>query len=324
MLHNIDNGFLTLIQTNLLSPIVLAFLLGIAAVYLRSDLKFPEPIYNFLSIYLLLAIGLKGGVTLSKEPLFTLAPLLFSAFMLSLFLPFFTFFCARLLRYTTTDSAAFAAHYGSVSVITFIACQVFVESSGYQTDKSMTAVLAIMEIPAIIIALILARTKHAHPFHQDIKKILTSKSILLLIGGIIMGYLSGEDGFQRISPLFVTPFQGMLVLFLLEMGLVTGHRLLETRHFPKSLFVIGFCIPILHGILGICLGKFMGLSIGNTTVFACLAASASYIAAPAAVRIALPNANPGYYLTASLAITFPFNLSFGIPLYHMMTVWFFK
>ena len=303
---------------------VLAFFLGIAAVYLRSDLKFPEPIYNFLSIYLLLAIGLKGGVTLSKEPLLTLAPLLLVAFILSLFLPFLTFFCARLLRYDTTDAAAFAAHYGSVSVITFIACQVFVESSGYHTDKSMTAVLAIMEIPAIIIALVLARAKHTHPLHQDIKKILTSKSVLLLIGGIIMGYLSGDEGFQRISPLFVTPFQGMLVLFLLEMGLVTGHRLLETRTFPKSLFIIGFGMPLLNGTLGIFLGKIIGLSVGNTTLFACLAASASYIAAPAAVRLALPNANPGYYLTASLALTFPFNLSFGIPFYHIMTVWFLK
>lgn len=299
---------------------VLAFVLGVTAAFVRSDLKFPEPIYAILSVYLLLAIGIKGGVTLSQTPLSAIGGPLLATLALSGLLPLIAFGVLRLLDYSKVDSAALAAHYGSVSVITFIASQIFVESTGYSSERYMTALLALLEVPAIIIALLLSRTNYVLPLTKEIKKILSSKSILLLIGGIVMGFLSGERGLEKIAPLFVSPFEGMLVLFLLEMGLVAGHKLLESRHIPVSLVIAGIILPIINGCIGVYLAKICGMSVGSATVFATLAASASYIAAPAAVRMALPQANPGYYLTASLAITFPFNLSLGIPLYHKIAL----
>ncbi len=315
-----DGSIAHLLTTNLLSPMVLAFVLGVFATFAKSDLKFPEPIYTILSIYLLLAIGIKGGVTLSHTPLSTLGGPLLATLILSFMLPLLAFYSLRFFKYSKIDAAALAAHFGSVSVITFIASQVFVETMGYPSDKYLTALLAILEVPAIIIALLLARTNNALPLAQEVSRILTSKSILLLIGGLVIGFLSGEKGLERIAPLFVNPFQGMLVLFLLEMGLVAGHKLVESRRVPLSLIVAGVVLPMINGGIGVCLAKACGMSIGTATVFATLAASASYIAAPAAVRMALPAANPGYYLTASLAITFPFNLSLGIPLYHKLAL----
>lgn len=317
---------LDLMADNILSPMVLAFVLGIVASFLRSDLKFPDAIYSFLSIYLLFAIGLKGGVTLSKAPLYTMSLALLVALVISALIPCVTFFCARFMRYSTSDSAALAAHYGSVSVVTFIAAQVFVENGGHPSDSYMAAILAVMEVPAIVMALVMARTRSASPCPQkkslweDIRSILTGKSILLLMGGLLIGYISGETGLARVSPFFVTPFQGVLVLFLLEMGLVAGHRLVESRRIPISLIFLGIFIPLLSGTFGIFCAKLIHMSVGNATLLATLAASSSYIAAPAAVRLALPKANPAYYLTSSLAVTFPFNLSIGVPLYYQMAL----
>lgn len=316
---------LDLMADNLLSPMVLAFALGMIASFLRSDLKFPDAIYSFLSIYLLFAIGLKGGVTLSTAPIGAMSLALVAALFISSLIPLMTFCVARFLRYTHSDSAALAAHYGSVSVVTFIAAQVFVGQVGYPADSYMAAILAVMEVPAIVMALIMARRSQQETSEiqdgslwQDIRGILTGKSILLLIGGLCIGYISGEKGFDRVAPFFVSPFQGVLVLFLLEMGLVAGQRLVESRRIPPSLICIALGIPLISGLFGVVCGKMIGMSVGNTTLLATLAASSSYIAAPAAVRLALPRANPAYYLTASLAVTFPFNLSVGVPLYYQL------
>ena len=316
-----DFSIIDLLQTNLLSPMVLAFALGVGAVFLKSDLRFPEPIYAILSIYLLLAIGMKGGVTLSQSSFSVMLPGLLATLTLGAVVPFLAFSIMRFFKYSRVDAAALAAHFGSVSVITFIASQVFVEALGYHFEKYITALVAILEVPAIIIGLLLARKKTEHPLWIEIKGIVVSKSVLLLIGGLIIGYLSGPKGFDRISPLFVEPFQGMLVLFLREMGLVAGQKLQETGRIHPSLVAAGIVIPLINGTLGAVLAKFCGMDVGTATVFACIAASASYIAAPAAVRMALPQANPGYYLTTSLAITFPFNLGIGIPLYHKIVLW---
>lgn len=316
-----DFSIIDLLQANLLSPMVLAFALGVVAVFLKSDLRFPEPVYTILSIYLLLAIGMKGGVTLSQSSFSVIFPGLLATLALGAVVPLLAFSFMRVMKYSRIDAAALAAHFGSVSVITFIASQVFVEAVGYSFEKYLTALVAILEVPAIIIGLLLARKKTVHPLWMEIKNIVVSKSVLLLIGGLLIGYFSGPKGLERIAPLFVEPFQGMLVLFLLEMGLVAGQKLKEAGRIHPSLIVAGTVIPLINGVIGAVLAKLCGMDIGTATVFACIAASASYIAAPAAVRMALPQANPGYYLTTSLAITFPFNLSIGIPLYHKIVLW---
>jgi uncharacterized protein len=301
---------LELVQNNLLSPVVLAFVLGMIATLVRSDLRFPEELYVALSIYLLLAIGLKGGVELSKTTLAEIwAPIAVTIFM-GVATPVAAYAILRRLGgFNTPDSAAIAAHYGSVSVVTFLAATAFLNAAGVTYEMYMPALVAILEIPAIVVALLLARmrmggtTAWGEVFHE----ILSGRSILLLLGG--------PQGFESVSGFFVVPFHGILMLFLLEMGMVTARRLRDLRKVGLFLIAFGILVPILHGAIGIALGKFVGMSMGGSMMLGVLVASASYIAAPAAVRIALPEANPSYYLTASLGITFPFNLTVGIPLY---------
>ncbi len=310
---------LELIQLNLLTPVVLAFFLGMAATLLRSDLKMPDELYQGLSIYLLLAIGLKGGVELSAA-----APREFlipagGAVLLGLAVPLWCYALLRKIgRLTVADSAALAAHYGSVSAVTFLATLAFLAALGVPHEGFMPALLAIMEVPAIVVALLLARSRvpERTPWRELAREILTGKSILLLAGGLLIGLITGREGFAKVEGFFVTPFQGVLALFLLEMGMVAARRFGDLRKVGWFLVGFGIVMPLLHGALGIYVGKWCGLSMGGSMILGVLAASASYIAAPAAVRLSLPQANPTYYLTASLAITFPFNLTFGIPLYY--------
>jgi uncharacterized protein len=317
---------LDLVQLNLLSPVVLAFVLGMIATLVRSDLRFPDELYIFLSIYLLLAIGLKGGVELSRtSPAQVWAPILVTL-LLGVTTPVTSYAVLRKLgRFSVADSAALAAHYGSVSVVTFIAALAFLDSAGVSYERYLPTLVAILEIPAIVVALVIARvrmggkTAWAEVFHE----ILSGRSILLLLGGLLIGLIVGPDRFQSVAPFFVTPFHGILMLFLLEMGMVTARRLRDLRKVGLFLIAFGILIPLLHGTLGIILGHFVGMSLGGSMMLGVLAASASYIAAPAAVRIALPEANPSYYLTAALGITFPFNLTVGIPLYYAMAKYLF-
>lgn len=331
---------LELLRLNLLSPMVLAFALGVVATLVRSDLRFPDALYTTLSIYLLLAIGLKGGVALATTPLALLWLPALATVAFGVATPLWTYGLLRSIgRFGVADAAAMAAHYGSVSVVTFIACQTFLERAGVPYEGFMATLVALLEVPAILVALVLARsimTKQAAnealahgatggppaaPWSTLLGEVLAGRSIVLLAGGLVIGAATGPEGMARVEPFFVAPFEGVLTLFLLEMGLVTGRRLGDLRTVGPFLVAFGIVVPLLHGMLGVLIGPSLGLSIGGTTVLAVLFGSASYLAATAAVRLGLPEANPSLYLTASLAITFPFNLLIGIPLYARAAVW---
>ncbi len=312
------------LTSSLLSPMVLAFVLGIIATLVKSDLKFPEALYVALTIYLLFAIGLKGGMKLEGMSLSEVGLPLTAAVLLSMAIPAWSFFILRgAVRLDAVNAAAISAHYGSVSAVTFSAVIAFLENAKTTVEGFAPALLAVMEAPAIIVAVYLAmkQTGGSDPaqrgnFKKLLHDLLAGKGIILLLGGLTIGLVSGHKGFDQVAPFFDAPFKGVLVLFLLEVGLVTGRRLRDLKSAGWRLVAFAFIMPVIHGFIGAWLGKLCGLGVGGTTVLATLAASASYIAAPAAVRIALPQASPALYLTSSLALTFPFNVTLGIPLYH--------
>lgn len=313
------------IQANLLSPAILFFALGIFAALVRSDLKFPEPLYAGLTIYLLVAIGFKGGVAIAEAGLAQVWLPAFAAIALGSLIPLWTFPVLRHVgRLAAVDAAAIAAHYGSVSAVTFIAATNYLSAVGQPFENYASAFLAVMESPAILVGVVLGRlgmqpAPSAGPIlagpslRSVIHEALCGRSVLLLVGGLVVGALCGPRGMEKIGPFFVTPFQGVLALFLLEMGTVAGRRLGDLRKVGPFLLAFGVLVPLVNGALGVLLGQWTGLSLGGATLLGVLAASASYIAAPAAIRVSLPDANPTLYLTASLAITFPFNLTVGIP-----------
>ncbi len=316
--------FLSALSANLLSPAVLFFALGLVAAVVRSDLKFPEALYVTLTIYLLTALGFKGGVALNEAGLATVFLPALAAMALGAAIPLWIY---PLLRYggkfRPVDAAAVAAHYGSVSAVTFIAATNYLKSIDVPYENYATAFLAVMESPAIVVGVLLGKLSVGRPdsvFAGSWKKLLhealVGRSVLLLVGGLVVGALCGQAGMDKVGAFFVTPFQGMLALFLLEMGLVAGGRLGDLRKVGPFLIAFGIVLPLVHGMLGVLLGQATGLSLGGCTLMGVLAASASYIAAPAAMRLSLPEANPALYLTASLAITFPFNLTVGIPVYY--------
>jgi len=314
---------LELLRTNLLSPTVLAFALGITATLVKSDLKIPDALYTTLSIYLLLAIGLKGGAALATTPISLVWKPALATLALGVLTPLLSYVTLRRLgRFDVVNAAAVAAHYGSVSAVTFIAATTFMQAAQEPIEGFLPTLVAILEVPAIVMALLIARRSlGGGSLGEAVREIFSGKSILLLLGGSIMGLLSGPEGLKQVAPVFVEPFRGVLVLFLLELGMVAAKRLRDLRKVGS--FLLGFAIvmPIVQGSLGVWLGSLAGMSVGGAMVLGTMAASASYIAAPAAVRIALPQANPSYYLTASLGITFPFNLTLGIPLYYALSRW---
>jgi uncharacterized protein len=332
-----------LLQANLLSPIVLAFALGAIATLIRSDLRFPGDLYTGLSIYLLLAIGLKGGVALAQTDLADFYRPALATLALGVAIPLWSYAIARHLgRMTIADAAAMAAHYGSVSAVTFIAAQAFMDNTRQPYEAFLPTLVALLEVPAIIIALIMARlfTRRAalhaspdqaahlraaaathHGLGEALHEVLAGRSIVLLVGGIVIGFLAGPERIKPVEPVFMGLFRGLLLLFLLEMGMVAARRLGDLRRAGAFLVAFAILMPIVNGGIGVLLGHWAGMQVGGAAVLGVLAASASYIAAPAAVRIALPEANPSYYLTASLAITFPFNLTIGIPLYDWFSRW---
>jgi hypothetical protein len=311
---------LELVRANLASPMLLAFLLGVAATLVRSDLRFPEELYATLSIYLLLAIGLKGGVALSQTPPTELLLPAAAVVALGCAMPLWcTWILQRFGRFARADAAAIAAHYGSVSAVTFLAATAFLDGRGERYEGYAPALVALLEVPAIVVALLLARTERRgqdDSLGRALHEVLAGKSIVLLLGGLAIGAIAGETGSRPVAPLFSDLFRGALTLFLLDMGMVAARRLGDLARVGPFLVAFGILAPIAHAVLGAALARAVGMSQGGAVILAVLAASASYIAAPAAVRIALPQANPTYYLTASLAITFPFNLALGIPLYH--------
>jgi hypothetical protein len=303
--------------TNATSAPVLAFVLGLLAVGLKSDLRLPEALYQGLSIYLLLGIGIKGGVALSEANLGEVWLPILGTLGLGLVIPLMAFWLVgKLTKLDAVNRGALAAHYGSTSLVTFSAAIIFLESQQVEYEGFVTTLLAILEIPGIVVGLMLASRGLGRGLNwgESLREIMTSKSIVLLAGGLVLGLITGTSGYERIEPFFGGLFTGILALFLLEMGIVAGRRLPDVKKAGIGLVVFSLGFPLLAGTLGVVVGALTGLSLGGSVVLGVLTASASYIAAPAAVRLALPEASPGIYLTAALGITFPFNLIFGIPI----------
>jgi len=314
------NGIGELAATNLTSPIILSFVLGLFAALVRSDLSVPEAAAKALSIYLLFAIGFKGGAGVAAHGLDTrLALALLAGALLSALLPFVAFALLRLLtRLDTLNAAAVAGHYGSISIVTFVAGTSVLQRQGVPAEGYMVAVAAIMEAPAILSALwLVSRGEGAARMDAGLwREILFNGSIVLLIGAFLIGLATGTEGLAEIESFIVTPFKGVLCLFLLDMGLVAGRGLRQSRGvISPGLVLFGVLMPLVGSAAGLATGIVLGLSTGGVVLLMVLAASASYIAVPAAMRVALPEADPGIYLTLSLGITFPFNLTLGIPLY---------
>lgn len=311
-----------LLSANLLSPMVLAFALGAIATLLKSDLRLPDTLYTALSIYLLFAIGLKGGVALSESTVADLWKPGLATLLLGIITALLSFGVAlKMGRFSRTDAASLAAHYGSVSAVTFIAAVSFAETQKIETEGFLPALVAVLEIPAILLALMLAPRSGDSHAGKLLRELFTGKTVLLLLGGMMIGLFSGPSGMAQVKPLFGDLFKGALTIFLLEMGIVAAQRVDDLRKHGFFLLAFGILVPLVNGAIGVAAGTAAGMSVGGAGVLGAMAASASYIAAPAAVRVALPQANLSLALSSSLAITFPFNLAIGIPLYLQAAQW---
>lgn len=306
-----------------MDPVILFFLLGLIAGLARSELRLPPAIYELLSILLLLTIGLKGGVELAQQPVGRILPQALAVLMMGVLLPLLVFPLLRVLgRLDRPNAASVAAHYGSVSVATYAVGVTYLATVGIGFEAHLALFLVILEIPAIVVGIVLARgitreTNWGRLSHE----IFLGKSIVLLIGGLLIGWAAGPEGVAPLEPLFFDAFKGVLALFLLEMGLIAASQARALRKRGLFLVVFGVLAPVPLASVGALLGWALGLSVGGTTMLAVLAGSASYIAAPAAMRIAVPEANPALSLTASLGVTFPFNIFIGIPLYLAIASW---
>jgi len=316
------------LQANLLSPIPLAFALGVVTRLMKSEFSLPKDLYSSLSIYLLFALGLKGGAELAHATFDRIAWPAAVTLLLGCLTPITSFVVLRSLgRFGSADAAGIAAHYGSVSAVTFIAAQQFLQRTNVSVEAFMPTLLTLLESPGIHVALAIGALQRTRSLtagaeretgtvSQVLHEVLTGRTMVLLVGGLLVGYFMGESGWTAVSPFFEGGFKGALTLFLLEMGIVAGSRLGDLKKVGSFLLGFGIVMPLVHGALGVALGRWAGLSIGGCTMLGTMAASASYIAAPPAVRLTLPEANPTYSLTAALAITFPFNLLAGIPIYY--------
>ncbi|OEC34104.1 hypothetical protein SAMN05216600_12118 [Pseudomonas cuatrocienegasensis] len=299
-----------------LDPVVLFFVFGVCAGLLKSELKLPPALYETLSIILLLAIGLHGGVELAAQASLQLLGQAAWVLALGIGLPVLAFAVLRLLRFDRVNAAAVAAHYGSVSAGTFAVVVAYMLAKGITFESYMPLFVAILEIPAILVGILLAKGIARDTHWGELgREIFLGKSIMLLIGGLIIGAVAGKEAIKPLEPFYTSMFKPVLALFLLEMGLIASGQLGALRQFGLRLLGFALLMPLLGALIGALLGRFIGLSLGGTAVLATLAASASYIAVPAAMRLALPQANPSLSLTASLGITFPFNILVGIPLY---------
>jgi hypothetical protein len=317
------------IASSLLNPAALSFCLGAAARFVKSELSVPKDVHSAISLFLLFSIGLKGGHELSGSSMATVAAPALATLLIGLITPLIAFWLMkRAAGMSVSDSAAIAAHYGSVSVVTFIAAQTCVSEILLgrpdlpRLEGYLPSLVAIMESPGIMVALLLGvlcgNRSGQRPLKSVVHEVLTGRTMLLLVGGMVLGSVMGHRNWQSIAPFFDPAggiFRGLLCIFLLDMGMSAASRLCEVRR--SALVIIGFgvLLPILNASVAILLGILAGLSVGGTSVLATMAASASYIAAPPAVRATLPDANPAFYLTMALAVTFPFNIVVGIPLY---------
>jgi hypothetical protein len=329
---------LAAVSTGFLNPLTLSFCLGAFARIIRSEFSVPKDIYSGISLFLLFAIGLHGGHELAHAPLATLIMPASGTLFLGFLTPVLAYgILRRMARLSVVDSAGIAAHYGSVSAVTFIASLAFVGEmlltrphlpplEGY-----LPTLVALLESPGIHVALalgiFLGNTSSTRSTASLLHEVVTGRTMILLVGGLVIGALIGEKNWLTIAPMFDprgAVFKGLLCIFLLEMGMSAANRFSEVRSVGWALAIFGVTMPIINALIAIPVGLISGLSLGGTAVLAAMSASASYIAAPPAVRASLPDANPGYYLTLALAITFPFNIIIGIPLYFQITEWFFN
>jgi uncharacterized protein len=314
--------FFDLASQNLLSPMVLFFALGLGAALGRSDLSIPEAVAKTLALYLMMAIGFKGGAGVAASGISPRMLLTMGAgALLSFVLPLIGYLLLRTIsKIPAVDAAAIAAHYGSISIVTFVAAVEAVKAQGLSHEGYLVAVAAIMETPAILSALLIARragaSGNSEGLSELVREVGLNASVVMLVGAFFIGWITGERGLAMIAPFIIDPFRGILCLFLLDMGLVAGRGMREGRKaLTAPVLAFGLIMPLLSAALACLLIAPIGLSHGGTALFLTLAASASYIAVPAAMRLALPEARPALYLTLSLGVTFPFNLTFGIPLY---------
>ena len=336
----------------MLDPVILFFLLGAVARVAGSDLRLPEALYEALSIYLLIAIGLKGGAQLAVQPLEALWPIALAAIALSALTPVLLYPALRgLVGLDGVNAAAIAAHYGSVSVVTFAVAQSAMGRAGLEPEAWLAMLVALMEAPGIIVGVMLARralrretlaagrtqqavlgaqrampeSARAAPGAQRwaalLHEVVFGKALVLLLGGLAIGWIAGPQALAPTDPFFLGLFKGVLALFLLELGLVVGGRLGELRRAGWRLLAFGLIAPLVLGVAGALLGAALGLSITAVATFAALAASASYIAAPTALRLAVPQANPSLSIGLALGVTFPFNVILGIPIYIEIARW---
>lgn len=313
---------------NLISPAILFFILGLAASLARSDLKFPSALSESLSIYLMIAIGLKGGIELSQHPIQQILFPLTGTLLLGTFIPFMTFAICSWLKLDRKNAIALAATYGSVSIVTFGAALSLLQQSGVHYEGFMNAMVVLLESPAILVSILMLRwmdfngnQSRKHSSLLAIKETFFGKSILLLTGSLCVGLITGKAALPTIKPLFVDLYSSILIVFLLGMGLAAGERIDEIRKHGIKLVVLAVAMPLFYGTIGGLIGTWCGLSVGGTFLMSVLAASSSYIAAPAALKHTVPEANPSIYLGMSLGITFPFNIIAGIPLYFNLAAW---
>ncbi|TDQ60424.1 hypothetical protein ATL17_3311 [Maritalea mobilis] len=311
---------LDMLASNLMAPTILFFALGLVAAFARSDLSIPEGAAKVMSIYLLLSIGFKGGVSVAESGISgQLLASLAAGALLSLLLPILAYALLRAItKLDRMNAAAVAGHYGSISIVTFVTAASLLETSGIDSEGYLVAVAAIMEAPAIVSALWLAaRDKSQTKVDANLARhILANGSIVLLVGAFLIGAITGKPGLAQIEPFIVLPFTGVLCLFLLDMGLTAGRSLLSNRgDLSLGLFAFGVLMPLIGALIGWVVAKPIGLSAGGTFLFMVLNASASYIAVPAAMRLALPQSKSGIYLSLSLGVTFPNNLTIGLPIY---------
>lgn len=313
-----------LLIENLTNPALLFFVLGIIAVYLKSDLEIPPNSSKFISLYLLFAIGFKGGQELSKET-FTMAigwQMLFGIFIAAL-IPFYTFFILK-RKFNIFDAGAIAAAYGSVSAVTFVTAVTYLEAQQLGLHGHMVAIMALMESPAIIIGLVLIaiynkqqQTKTLKIF-TVVKHSLTNGSVLLILGSLVIGFIANAKQAEGIKPFTTDLFKGFLAIFLLDMGITSGKKLKAFFSYGIFPMVFAIIIPLVNGSIVALVSSVITIDVANRFIFAILAASASYIAVPAALKITVPKADPGLYLPMALAITFPINITIGMPLYFLI------
>jgi len=311
--------------SNILNPPVLFFFLGMLAIFFKSDLEIPAPLPKLFSLYLLLAIGFKGGYELEESginPQIVLT-LLAAVFMASL-VPVYSFFILK-IKLDAYNAAAIAATYGSISAVTFITAQSFLKVLSINSDGYMVAALALMESPAIVVGIVLVRIfgkskekeseSSEFSWSEVLREAFLNGSVFLLVGSVVIGILTGAKGWEKLQPFTQGIFYGTLSFFLLDMGMVAARRIKDLSKTGSFLIAFSIFMPVANAIFGIIIAKIIGISQGNALLFAVLCASASYIAVPAAMRMTVPEANPSLYVSMALALTFPFNIIVGIPLY---------